>query len=131
MPFPPKKPGLGVIIDLKGPGPLDRKPGFPPKRPLPGGLSARNSAQETPAEETGYHEQGERPAPTPESVLYHGEQDRCDGCEYYKVDSCDFLQQPVDAGGHCQRYEAKGEDSGEETSPDMEQPGGEAAEYGQ
>lgn len=76
-------------------------------------LSARNNAQETPDEEQGFHEEGAKPAPTPESVAYHGEADVCSVCEYYGGGNCLFLGIDVDAGGHCQRYEAKSEDAGE------------------
>lgn len=120
LPFK-KKP----LSDIGAPEPVGEKP---PKKAPP--LSARNNAQETPDEETSFHDAGQAPAPTPESVLYHGEQERCDGCEYFADGDCKFLAQQVDAGGHCQRYEAAGEDMGEESGADLEPEGGEAAEYG-
>jgi hypothetical protein len=96
--FPKKK--QATVSDLGAPAPLEKQ----------GNLSARNNAQETPDEEISYHEEGGKPAPTPESVLYHGEDERCDGCEYFEDGNCEFLTMAVDSGGHCQRFEAKSED---------------------
>jgi hypothetical protein len=88
-------------------------------KPKAGRLSARNNAQETSKEETEFHEQGGRPAPTPESVAYHPESERCDGCEYYGGGDCSFLEMPVDAGGHCQRFETAEEDQGQPTAEEQ------------
>lgn len=119
--LPKKQPGLMVAIGLKDPGPVDK-----PK----GRLSARNNAEETPEEETSYHDRGERPAPTPESVDYRTSQETCGGCEYMNGARCDFLDMEVGEGDSCRRFEAKGEDMGEESGEDREPIGGERAEYG-
>ena len=88
--------------------------------PSKSGFSARNHAQETPAAEKQFHQQGGAVQPTPESVAYHAESERCDACEYFASGNCSFLQMPVDAGGHCMRFEDRGEDMGETYEEDQE-----------
>jgi hypothetical protein len=114
-----KKPGLAVIIGVGKPK------GGPPELDAPGrggsaagkGFSARNQAQENPEEEKGYHEQGQPPAPTPESVGYHTAAEACGNCEYFKGGNCEFLRMPVNEGDWCRRFEDRQEDVEEQGEP--------------
>jgi hypothetical protein len=118
--FPPKKkPAIGVMIGF---GPKGDGPSMPPKYKARGdeevkgpeeSRSARNDAQETPQGEARAHAPGGTVPPTPESVNYHGEHETCQNCEYMEGSDCKFLQMPVDAGGHCGRFEAKSQDQGQ------------------
>ena len=111
--FPKKRSPMPPLIGIKaepqekGGDPMERggSPTAPPK-----GISARNNAQEKPADEKAFHEQGAAPVATPESVSYRTQAQTCDNCEYMQGDQCSFLQRPVSAGDGCNRFEDKGED---------------------
>lgn len=111
MPFPSKnkpKRMTTIAIGLGPVGPMGEK--GEKKR----SLSERNHAQETPDMEREFHEEGGAPRATPESVGYHDGSETCGSCEYFEQGGkCVFLAMDVDAGGHCQRFEAKTEDAHE------------------
>jgi hypothetical protein len=100
-----KKPmGLMIAVASRKPPDLD-EPG--------GGISKRNNAQEMPEDEREFHDRGGAPKPTPESVVYRTAEQSCGRCEYFGGGNCAFLNQPVNDGDSCKRFEDKREDEQE------------------
>lgn len=114
MALPPKKDkGFDLMIAV---GKGGKKP-FGAPSPIGGDLSKKNNKQEKPGDEEAYHDRGETPSATPESVCFRTADQTCGNCEYNHDGGCDFLRQAVDAGDSCGRFEAKTED---EESGEME-----------
>jgi len=110
---PSKKSNLIVALGIGKPKRESAPPGMPR---MPGGDEEQGIEPDAPEELA----EGDGAVP-PAAVGYHGEAERCDGCEYYKDGDCTWLRMPVDAGGHCSLFEASSEETGgEEEMPEME-----------
>lgn len=105
MPFPPKKGGSILAIDLEPPEPFEKKREVakqgPPKPP---------QQQEQPREESGIQ-------PNPAALGFRTEAETCGRCSYMQGDSCThpLIAQAVGAGDSCAAFELKGMGQEEQT----------------